>query len=681
MTSLIAIVVVATALTWLYRTLAVRMLIRYETFSAAELARTASETLDVVATAARIPNADSATPPEVAQLRAKLEQRLDGGDLVSVRIYDRDGLTVFSTDTRQVGENGSDSQGFRQALEGSTANELYLRNQFSLFERSVMDRNLLSIYVPLRETRDGPVRGVLEACVDVTPFATEVEFAERTVLFGVSMFLLVLHFLFYRFVRRADEQFRAHENAERKAQQERMRHMAYHDALTGLPNRALFDECLQRAVARADRLNDDLSVHGIDGNLLGVMFIDLDRFKIINDSLGHESGDRVLVETARRINEAIRASDTACRIGGDEFVVILERLASVMEAERVAERLLRAFVPPIEIAGRDIIVSPSIGIALYPGATKQARRLVADAGAALQRAKETGRNRYFFYTEELNARVQETLEYERELRSALIKDQYVLHYQPRIDVETGIVVGMEALVRWHHPAGRLVPPDEFIDVLEDTGLIIAVGEWVIRQACQQCADWQRNGHPGVRVAVNISLKQFRSGSLVRAVERALAHAGLPAGCLELELTESVLLDDTQQAVLQLRNLREIGVHLTIDDFGTGYSSLPYLVQFPIGQLKIDRSLVQLVERRKDRAAVARMIAAMGRSLDLEVIAEGVETLEELRFLREIGCRLMQGNVFSVPVPVEESLGLLQPAKFGWVAFGPDHAEQRRLGNQ
>lgn len=312
----------------------------------------------------------------------------------------------------------------------------------------------------------------------------------------------------------------------------------------------------------------------------------------------------------------------------------------------------------MDVGAREIVVSPSIGIAVYPGATRDLDRLLKDADAAMQGAKETGRNRYLFYTEELNARVQETLEYELGLRQALAKDEFTLHYQPRVAVRAGRVVSVEALLRWRHPARGLVRPEHFIRLLEDTGMIGPVGEWVVRQACRQCREWHRAGHPEVRVAFNISLLQFRSSSLAHAVRRALAEAGLVPSFLELELTESVLAEDMGQVIAQLRELRGAGVQISIDDFGTGCSSLSYLTQFPVDYLKIDRSFIHRVALDEDRAAITRAIAAMARSLHLGVIGEGVETPEQVRFLREIGCEVMQGDLFSPPVPGERSIELL-----------------------
>jgi diguanylate cyclase (GGDEF)-like protein len=395
------------------------------------------------------------------------------------------------------------------------------------------------------------------------------------------------------------------------------------------------------------------------------MFIDIDRFKVINDSLGHEGGDAVLIEAAKRIRACLRASDTACRIGGDEFTVILEHLPTSEDAAQAATRLIQKFSEPLKVGGREIIVTASIGISIYPGATQDVQRLLKDANAAMHEAKESGRNRYVFYTKEMDARAQESLEYEMGLRKALQNSEFLVYYQPRVNTATGKVVGAEALLRWQHPSRGLVMPDSFIPLLEDTGLVIPVGEWVLRQACRQCQDWHDAGYTSLSVSVNLSMKQFRSGSLLASVQRALEESGLPPRFLELELTETVLVDDAEQALDLMRELKDIGVSISIDDFGTGYSSLNYLRRFPIDILKIDSSFIRDVVRNRGDAAITTTIAVMAKSLRLGILAEGVETREQARFLKTIGCHEMQGHLFGAAIPAGDfgaQLGTLDVSK-------------------
>lgn len=645
--SFCGIVLVAMALGVFYRTIAVNALIEHETEANVALTQSIANTLwpvyaDFIGRAAGVPRAELGRQPEIANLHQDVLQKIRGLRVVKAKIYNLDGITVYSTEARQIGEDKSNNPSFQKAKAGNNDSELVFRNQFSATEGIIVNRNLLSSYIPIRKTAAGPVEGVFEIYSDVTPLVAGIERTEYTVLGGVTLLLLLLYLFLLMIVRRADRIIRAHENAERKVQAEQIHYMAYHDPLTGLPNRALFKDRFQHAVAVATRTQKSL----------GIMFIDIDRFKVINDSLGHEGGDAVLIEAAKRIRACLRASDTACRIGGDEFMVILERLPSNDHAAQAANRLLEKFSQPMKIGNRDLIVTPSIGIAVYPGATQDIQRLLKDADAAMHEAKESGRNCYVFYTREMEARAQESLEYELGLRQALQKNEFLVYYQPRVNITSGTVTGAEALLRWQHPSRGLVMPENFIPLLEDTGLVIPVGEWVLQQACEQGRRWQDAGHDSLNVSVNLSMKQFRAGTLVDSVRQALAESRLPPRALELELTETVLVDDAERALDLMHELKNIGVTLSIDDFGTGYSSLNYLRRFPIDLLKIDGSFIRDVIRNRGDAAITTTIAVMAKSLHLGILAEGVETRDQARFLKTIGCHNMQGFLFGGPVPVE-----------------------------
>ena len=646
--SFFGIVLVTIALGIFYKTIAVRSLIEHETLSNVSLAQSISNTLwpayaDFVSRAAAIPPPELSRQPEISRLREDVLQKINGLRVVKIKIYNLDGLTVYSTEPKQIGEDKSHNSAFLKAKAGHTESDLVFRDHFSATEEIIENRNLLSSYVPIRKTPKDPVEGVFEIYSDVTPLVAEIERTEYTVLGGVTVLLLLLYLFLLMIVRRADRIIKAHENEERKAQAEQIHYMAYHDPLTGLANRALFKDRLQHAVAVAARTQSPV----------GIMFIDIDRFKVINDSLGHEGGDSVLIEAAKRIRACLRASDTACRIGGDEFTVILEHLPSNEDAAQAAARLIQKFSEPLTVGGREIFVTASIGISIYPGATHDVERLLKDANAAMHEAKESGRNRYVFYTQEMDARAQESLEYEMGLRKALQNGEFLVYYQPRVNTATGKVVGAEALLRWQHPGRGIIKPDNFIPLLEDTGLVIPVGEWVLRQACQQCQDWHDAGYASLNVSVNLSMKQFRSGSLLGSVRRALEESGLPPRFLELELTETVLVDDVEQALDLMRELKDIGVSLSIDDFGTGYSSLNYLRRFPIDILKIDSSFIRDVVRNRGDAAITTTIAVMAKSLRLGILAEGVETREQARFLKTIGCHEMQGHLFGAAVPAAD----------------------------
>jgi diguanylate cyclase (GGDEF)-like protein len=439
----------------------------------------------------------------------------------------------------------------------------------------------------------------------------------------------------------------------RKQAEERIRHLANYDELTGLPNRSMFQQRLHHALAQALRHTRPLAV----------LFIDLDRFKNINDTLGHEAGDRVLREVAERLRGCLRDSDTVGRLGGDEFVVLLEGLPQLADVAAVAQKILDAAARPFMLAAREYHIGASIGISAFPEDGKDLQTLMKNADAAMYRAKEQGRNNFQFYSAQMNVYSFDRLALESSLRHALERNEFLLHYQPKVDVRSGNITGTEALVRWQHPDMGMVAPAQFIPVAEETGLIVPIGEWVLRTACAQNREWQRQGFPHLRVAVNLSPRQFRQENLVREVSRILHETGLDAGSLELEITESMVVQDPGQAAKILTELRAMGISLSIDDFGTGYLSLAYFKRFPINSVKIDRSFIQDLPGVADTAAITRAIIAIADSLKLKVVAEGVESEEQLDFLREHKCPEIQGYYFSRPLPPHELAGMLRGR--GW----------------
>jgi len=430
---------------------------------------------------------------------------------------------------------------------------------------------------------------------------------------------------------------------ERKETEERLLYLANFDSLTGLPNRALFRDRLRRAVARAQR-ND---------TKLALFFIDLDRFKTINDSLGHHAGDQLLRSVAKRLKQFARKQDTIARLGGDEFTVILEGIENAEDASIVAEKILELMAPPFRLDGHELVVSPSIGITIFPDDADNMRALLKNADTAMYRSKENSGNCFEFYTADMNAKAYEYLVLENNLRSALDKEQFCLYYQPQIDLHSKNIIGIEALLRWDHPEQGLLNPEEFIPFTEDTGLIEPIGEWVLKEACLEAKRWQDKGLPPIRVAVNLSMRQFVASNFVDKVADALKEAKLAPQYLELEITESFLAQNVEQATEILHGLHELGVELAIDDFGTGYSSLAYLRQFPLNTLKIDQSFVQDISTNSDCANIAEAIIALGQSLKLNVIAEGVEREDQVFFLRGHGCDWVQGFLFSKPLPANK----------------------------
>jgi diguanylate cyclase (GGDEF)-like protein/PAS domain S-box-containing protein len=430
---------------------------------------------------------------------------------------------------------------------------------------------------------------------------------------------------------------------ERKRYQAELEFQATHDSLTGLPNRGLLEDRLRQAIGYAHR----------NGSLVAVAFIDLDRFKVINDSLGHVRGDELLMRVSRRIRGALREIDTVARQGGDEFVVVLAEQSTVESVVAVVERIIDEVAQPVTIDGRELYVTCSIGIALYPSDGGDATTLLRNADAAMYSAKERGRNSFQFYAPNMNALALERLALEGSLRRATEREEFEVHYQPRIDIRSKRIVGMEALVRWRDAELGFVPPAKFIPVAEEANLISQIGEQVLRAACRQARYWVDLGFDDLSVSVNLSARQFRQGHLVSTIAAALAETGLEAARLELELTESTIMGHGQEFVAMLAELKKLGVRVAIDDFGTGYSNLSYLSRFPIDSLKIDRSFVSEVATDQQHALLAKAVISLGHSLRLKVVAEGVETAEQLAFLRHHGCDEVQGYYFSKPVPPDE----------------------------
>ncbi|MFQ5639286.1 MAG: EAL domain-containing protein [bacterium] len=427
------------------------------------------------------------------------------------------------------------------------------------------------------------------------------------------------------------------------------RHLAYHDALTNLPNRKLLYDRLGQALARAKRY----------GHKVAVLFLDLDRFKPINDSLGHNIGDRVLKAVAQRLRNCTRESDTVARLGGDEFTVILDHIIQTQDAVKVAQKILRELSEPFVIDGKEVLLTTSIGISLYPNDGAAMDSLVSRADIAMYRAKNQGGNRYEFYNASMDAAAFELLEQEESLRQAIEKNELVLHYQPQVDLSSYQIIGVEALVRWQHPEIGLLAPSKFIALAEETGLIVPLGEWVMRTACVQNKTWQEAGLPPLRVSINLSPRQFRVMRLKETVQKILEETGLRPDRLVLEITESNAMQNVDYSISTLKMLKEMGVQIAIDDFGTGYASLSYLKRFPFDILKIDRSFVKGLHTDHDDLAIVSAIVAMAHSLKLKVLAEGVEDEEQLVHLRSLKCDEFQGFYFSRPVPAESFTELLQ----------------------
>lgn len=489
--------------------------------------------------------------------------------------------------------------------------------------------------------RDGGIIWISENARVVTDDAGQVQFYEGTVI----------------------------EITERKQHEAQLEYQANHDNLTGLPNRSLLLDRLEKAIAKARRASKKVAV----------VFVDLDHFKLINDSLGHHVGDLLLLEISSRLTTCVRGHDWVARQGGDEFVLVLTEQEGDREIYGIVTRILEAVSRPWIHDSGEYTPSCSVGLSCYPRDGDDPDTLLRCADAAMYQAKSSGRNTFHVYTPELNAAISERLELENSLRHALERNEFRVHYQPRIETVSGRIVGAEALIRWEHPGKGLVPPDHFIPIAEETGLIIPIGQWVLEEACRQASAWQRAGLTPLCVSVNLSPVQFRHADLVQSVSSALKQADLAPEYLELELTESFVMHDAARIRVAMKALKSLGIAIAVDDFGTGYSSLSYLKRFPVDRLKIDKSFVREIDRDADDAAIVRAIITLGHALGLKVVAEGVETRAHLEFLKQHGCDELQGYSFSRPVPasgMEAMLHGMEQAAFpSGAARNPDPSGQ------
>jgi len=415
-----------------------------------------------------------------------------------------------------------------------------------------------------------------------------------------------------------------------------------HDELTGLPNRDIFVDRVEQSVLQVNRL----------GGTVALLMMGLDRFTLVNDALGHGAGDRLLIEVARRLRQCIRETDTAVRLEGDKFALVMN-IADVDDSVIVAEKVLKTVKEPFAIDGQEVVCTFSIGIAVYPQDAASSNALIKQAENALHHAKVSGRNQYQFFSKDMNRKARTRLDLEARLRRALANEEFAVFYQPKVQNESNRIVGAEALVRWFDPEKGMISPGEFIPVAEETGLIEHIGTWVLRRSCEQNKEWQDKGLPPVKVSVNVSARQFRARQLIDTVVGILAETGLAPKWLELEITESMLMNDVESAVRKMTAIRELGIGLSIDDFGTGYSSLSYLGRFPITTLKIDRAFIADVDTNPKTAEIARAIIGLSRGLNLEVVAEGAEVADHVNFLRDNGCHTVQGYFYSRPVPADQ----------------------------
>ena len=652
LTSLFGVLIVLAILVYFYRIFAFEALEQHETQDNVAVTQIFASTIwpnhsDYVRRSTALTTSELQHHPEVERIRADVVRQMHGLSVVKVKIYDLNGRTVFSTDLNQIGEDKSSNGGFISAKAGNPVSEITFRNQFAAFEKVLNDRNLISTYIPIRTGDRKAPEGVFEVYSDVTEYVGELERATYRIVALVLASLGLLYGFLFAIVRRADQTIRAQSAEVDLAHEAILVHQAMHDPLTGLPNR----------VSLTERLDGMLHAKQRSGKKCAILNIGLDGFKEINDSLGHVVGDLTLKEVGRRLSEQFRGADITARMGGDEFVVAVSEVDQTLEIEMIVQAVEQVQQilsrQSIVVSGQELTVTASIGVAIFPDDGADVLQLLKSADNALSHAKKNGRNSYQFHTADMNSRALGMLLIERELRQALSEKQFLLHYQPQIELASGKVIGAEALIRWQHPQRGLLAPAHFIPVAEERSLIVAIGEWVLHEACRQMREWQQAGMPSIPIAINLSAKHFNQKSLLHDVVRSLSDFEIPANCLELELTETSVIQDAAATIATMEQLKRIGVLLALDDFGTGYSSLSQLKGLPLDSLKVDQSFVRGLPDDRDDLAICTAVIAMGHALGLDVIAEGVETPEQLAVLRSLGCDQVQGYLFAKPMPADE----------------------------
>lgn len=653
----------------LYRQLSYSALIKHETLSNVTLAQTLANSIwpkyvQSMIKASITADKDLVLRSEIASLRGEVLKQTHRTRVLRIKIYNLDGLVVFSTKTSQIGDDHSQNAGFISAKSGVPKSNITFRDRFDIFDGEIVDRNLVSSYVPIHVKNSTEVMAVCEVYSDVTELVDSLEQTQWYIIFGVLVSLSFLHVVLFVIAGRADRTIRQHE--KRNIEQEvKFNFHANYDSLTSLPNRSSFVKQAQESVERTRRNN----------KILGVLLLGLNNFKLINDSFGHYTGDYVLRVVAKRLRSVVRESDSLFRLGGDEFAVILEDMDRPEGATQFAGRIIELMTKPISVNMQSIIVTSSIGISVYPRDADDAELLAKNADAAMYMSKESGRNRYKFYSPEMNQRALEQLALESDLQQALHKKEFNLYYQPRLSGKDYSIVANEALVRWQHPEMGFIPTEEFIPILEQMGAIEKIGEWALFHACLHNKAWQDEGLLPMRVSVNISYIQFRSGHIVRTVREVLKKTGLAAEYLELELTESILMDNTETVIETLKQLKDVGVSISIDDFGAGFSSLNYLRRLPIDFIKIDRSFIQEIQTNKKDAAIVSAIFNLARGLGIGVVAEGIEMQQQEDILLQYQCDELQGFLYSPALPLDGIRDLITNPPFPKTS----HADARYSG--
>ncbi len=587
--------------------------------------------------------------PDIAELGHTLHDAVRNTPTVRVQIYQLDGRTLFSTDTTQIGTSDSSDAGFLSASQGIVLSEITHHDNFSAFDGELVNRDVLSSSIPLRSGADAPIEGVMTVYTDITDLLASDERQQHLVTLSVVAVLTALYGILFLIARHADSVIRRQYEQQRRIEQS-LRHVTTHDTLTNLPNRLLLLDRITQSLASAER----------HSNLLAVAFIDLDSFQNINNSLGHDIGDKVLQTMAQRLSRCLRESDTAARYGSDEFVVSLSDIHSNVDLFQIAKKMLGAISAPIEENGRELHLTASLGIAIYPEHGKDAETLIRKADMAMHSAKRLGRNRHQMFVEHMDEEVQQQVQMDDEMWRALGNNEFTLYYQPIVDLKSGMIVGAEALLRWPNPHGPWLSPAEFIPMSEQCGLIVPLSEWILSEACAQLQTWRENGlgMDNFMMSVNLSRRHFVTAGLAQMIAGVTEQAEIDPRNLHIEISDGLLTEMNESILSNFEALKRIGIKFSLDNFGTGYSSLGYLRSFPIDMLKINSSFIQDLPDDADHVAIVSTIIALANSLNLSVVAKGVETDAQLASLQQLGCHQAQGFLFSRPLPADEFLALV-----------------------
>lgn len=587
--------------------------------------------------------------PDIARLDRSLRESMRNTSTAKVKVIRLDGRTLFSTDAAEISSDYSAKPGFVAARQGGVLSEIIHHVKINTFDGEMTNRDTLVSYVALRRNANDPVEGVLEIHTDITDMLADEVTEQHLIVLSIVAVLAALYGMLFFIVRHADRIIRRQYQEQRLGEQ-RLLHATTFDPLTELPNRVLLLDRVKQSLAAAER----------HSNLLAVAYVDIDEFKNVNNSLGHHAGDKVLQIIAKRLTGCLREGDTIARFSGDEFVVSLPDIRSSVNLFQIAKKMLAAIALPIEIEGRELHITASIGIALYPEHGKDAETLIRNADLAMYSAKQLGRNRHQMFVEHMSEQVQQQVQLEDEMWRALGGNEFVLYYQPVIDLKTGFIVGAEALLRWPNAHGAWMSPAEFIPVSEKCGLIAPLSEWVLSEACTQLQTWREGGHglSSFTMAVNLSPRHFASPGLATIIADVIEQTEIDPRWLHLDISEGLLTGMNESILTNFEGIKRLGIKFSLDDFGTGFSSLGYLRNYPIDLLKVNRSFIKDLPDEADHAAIVTTIIAMANSLGLSVVAKGVETDEQVAFLQEHGCHQAQGFLFSRPLPPDEFLSLV-----------------------